>query len=81
MNRRMKIFFVDGNSLEFTFPPVADSSNIGDYITGLLSLANIVMEADGHLYFIPTQNIKYIDVNPAPDILGNKIIKGASLIR
>ncbi len=35
MKQHLKIFFTDGNTLEFALTPVTDSSNVGTYLEQL----------------------------------------------
>lgn len=78
-DQTLKIYFVDGNTLTFKFPAVTDVL-VGEAVTSLMNQANVVIEAEGRLFVLPTSNIKYLDVHPAPERLGTKIVRGAKLV-
>jgi len=78
--RGMLITFVDGSKKLLEFPPqVADSdAQAASKLKEALEARHLVLEADGALVVIPFENVKYIQVHPAPKKLPAGVIRGAS---
>jgi len=78
--RGMLITFVDGSKKLLEFPQqVADSdAQAASKIKEALEARHLVLEAEGALVVIPFENVKYIQVHPAPKKLPAGVIRGAS---
>ena len=78
--RGMLITFVDGSKKLLEFPQqVADSdAQAASKIKEALEARHLVLEAEGALLVIPFENVKYIQVHPAPKKLPAGVIRGAS---
>lgn len=78
--RGMIIHFTDGTKKLLEFPQqMADSdSTMALRIKDALEARHIVLEAEGALIVIPFDNVKYVQVHPAPKKLPPGVIKGAS---
>jgi hypothetical protein len=77
--RGMIIHFTDGSRKTLEFPQLADTdSTTALRIKDALDARHIVLEAEGALIVIPFDNVKYVQVHPAPKKLPPGVIKGAS---
>jgi hypothetical protein len=78
--RGMIIHFTDGTKKVLEFPQqVADSdANAAVKIKEALEARHLVLEAEGSLILIPLENVKYIQISPAPKKLPAGVIRGAS---
>ena len=78
--RGMLITFVDGSKKLLEFPQqLADSdAQAASKIKEALEARHLVLEAEGALLVIPFENVKYIQVHPAPKKLPAGVIRGAS---
>ena len=78
--RGMIIHFMDGSKKVLEFPQqYADSDSTAALrIKDALDARHIVLEAEGALIVIPFENVKYVQVHPAPKKLPPGVIKGAS---
>jgi hypothetical protein len=80
--RGMTIVFNDGTKLSVDFPRQSPSEiAAGLKIDDVLKKRFILMEADSALLMIPFENVRYIQLYPAPQSVPNQTyIKGASII-
>ena len=76
---QLVIHFMDGNKVSFNFDEQSHHENVTAYGENLLKDQYIAIEADGSMFVYPLQNIKSMQIYPAPKILPNNIIKHASL--
>jgi hypothetical protein len=78
--RGMIIHFTDGTKKVLEFPQqVADSdANAAARIKDALESRHLTLEADGALIVVPLENVKYLQVYPAPKKLPAGVIRGAS---
>ena len=77
--RGMVIHFVDGSSKTLEFPEQQKDEQVRmQRIKQALEARHLVVEADGALVIFPFENIKYLQVYPAPKKLPENAIKGAS---
>jgi hypothetical protein len=78
--RGMTIHFTDGSKKTLEFPrQIAETdSTMALRIKDALEARHIVLEAEGALIVIPFDNVKYVQVHPAPKKLPPGVIKGAS---
>jgi hypothetical protein len=76
--RRMIIHFIDGSKKLLEFPAQAADAVSADKIKEVLESRHLALEAEGALVVIPLENVKYIQVSPAPKKLPSGVIRGAS---
>jgi len=75
------IYFNDGTKLVIEYPKQA--TNDYDMLTKLnemLESKHFLVESNGAMLFIPVDNIKYLQVYPAPEKMPAHTIIGASII-
>ena len=78
--RHLTIHFTDGNKLTVTFPKqMQDNSQMASRIQKALDANQFALEVDGEMFVIPMNNVKYMQVSPAPEKLPDTVIRGASL--
>jgi hypothetical protein len=69
-DRGMVIHFMDGSSLKLEFPKqVKHDDSIVPRIEKVLERQALVAEVDGALLLVPFNNVKYLQVYPAPERL------------
>jgi len=78
--RGLIIHFMDGSKKLLEFPQQVADSDVAAAakIKQALEARHLVIEADGALVVIPFENIKYLQVYPAPKKLPSNAIRGAS---
>lgn len=78
--RGMIIHFMDGSKKVLEFPQqVADGdASAAAKVKEALEARHLVLEAEGALVVIPLENVKYLQVYPAPKKLPANVIRGAS---
>jgi hypothetical protein len=75
----LNIYFTDGKEVFIEFPQqVANSNYVEKRLDEILKHDHLLAEVDGTLMLFPFSNIKYIQVNPAPESLPGYVIKGAT---
>jgi hypothetical protein len=76
----LTIHFTDGSDLSVTFPQQTDDFHqMAAKVQKALDANQLAIEIDGELFVIPMNNIKYLQVNPAPRKLPDTVIRSASL--
>ena len=78
--RGITIFFNDGTKLSLAFPRQSPNE-IGAMLKldDVLKKRYMLFEADSTLLMIPFENVRYVQLYPAPDALqGHTYIKGAT---
>jgi hypothetical protein len=79
--RYLTIHFTDGSKLSVTFPKQTDMLyKIVSRVEKALDADKLAIEIGGELFVIPMNNIKYMQVSPAPDKLPESVVRGGSLI-
>ena len=74
------ISFTDGEQLKITWAKQEDVSfRIGKILEKILANESLAIELEGRLVMIPFQNIRTIEVRPAPDKLPDTVIRGARI--
>lgn len=78
--RGILIHFMDGTKKVLEFPQqLADNdASAAAKIKEALEARHLVLEAEGALILIPLDNVKYLQVYPAPKKLPAGVIRGAS---
>jgi hypothetical protein len=79
--RGITICFNDGSKVSMDFPKQTDNEHAAALkLDDVLKKRYMLFEADSTLLMIPFENVKYVQVYPAPaDIPGQTYIKGASI--
>lgn len=78
--RGIIIHFMDGSRKLLEFPQqIADSdASAAARLKEALEARKLVIEAEGALIVIPFENVKYLQVYPAPKKLPAGVIRGAT---
>ena len=76
--RSMVVHFHDGSTKTLEFPtPVPDGdASLAARLKEALDARQMILEAEGALFVIPVESIKYLQVFPAPAKLPAHAIKG-----
>ena len=76
------IFFMDGTKMSLSWPRQAgiDPTTIATSVKTALDNDKIMVEIDGTLLVIPTRNIKYLQLSPAPEKLPAGVVLGARVV-
>jgi hypothetical protein len=78
--RYLTIHFTDGSKLSVTFPKQSDENyQIASRVQKALDANQLAIEIGDEFFVIPMNNIKYLQVNPRPDILPDSVIRGGAL--
>ena len=78
--RFLTIHFTDGSKLSLTFPKQTDELyQMAGRVQKALDANQLSIEVGGELFVIPMSNIKYMQVNPAPEKLPDTVIRGGVL--
>lgn len=80
--RGVSIVFNDGSKVTLDFPKQSPNEAAAHMkLEDVLKKRYVMFEADGALMLIPFENVKYIQVYPAPDkVPGHTYIKDATAI-
>ena len=81
-NAVLTMHFMDGTKLLVRYPRQAtsDATTIAGAVKRALDADKLVFEVDGDLLIVPTRNIKYLHLTPAPDHLPGGVIRQGKLI-
>ena len=80
--RGITIHFNDGSKMSLDFPKQA-SNEAAQFLKldDVLKKRYMLFEADSTFLMVPFENVKYVQVYPAPaDVPGHTYIKGASVV-
>jgi hypothetical protein len=79
--RGITIFFNDGSKVSMDFPRQSPNEAAAMLkLDDVLKKRYMLFEADGTLMMIPFENVRYVQMYPAPDSMpGHTYIKGASV--
>jgi hypothetical protein len=80
--RGITIHFNDGSKLSLDFPRQSASEAAAALkLEDVLKKRYLLLEADSTFLMIPFENVRYIQVYPAPEkVLNHTYIKGASVV-
>jgi len=80
IKRFLTIHFNDNSQLSVTFPQqTGDFNQIASRVQKALDANQLAIEIDGELFVIPMNNVKYLQVNPAPEKLPDIVIRSGAL--
>ena len=78
---RLVIHFVDGSTLDAEVPAQTDDPHKQlKNIRSAMDIDKLMVEVEGQLMLIPLNNVKYLQISPAPENLPNEVIKGGRLV-
>jgi len=79
--RGISIFFNDGSKVSMDFPKQSSNEAAAALkFDDVLKRRYMLFEVDGALMMIPFENVRYVQVYPAPEsVPGHTYIKGASV--
>ena len=80
--RGITIHFSDGSKLALDFPRQSSNEHAAALkLDDVLENRYMLFEADNTFLMVPFENVKYVQVYPAPaDVSGHTYIKGASVV-
>ena len=80
--RGVSIFFNDGSKISLDFPKQSANDAAAQMkLEDVLKKRYMMFEADGALMLIPFENVRYIQLYPAPEkVSGHTYIKDATVI-
>ena len=79
--RYLTIHFTDGSKLSVTFPrQIEEFHQMAERIQKALDANKLAIEIDGELFVMPMNNVKYLQLTPAPEKMPETIIRDGSLI-
>ena len=78
----MTVSFMDGTKAVFRYPKQSgfDAATISANVKRAIEAEKLVLEVDNDLLVIPTRNVKYIQVSPAPAHLPAGVFRQAKLV-
>jgi hypothetical protein len=78
--RGLIIYFMDGTKKVLEFPQQVSDTDVAAAakLKQALEARRLVIEAEGALVVIPFENIKYLQLYPAPKKLPAGVIRGAN---
>jgi hypothetical protein len=81
-NAVLTTHFMDGTKLSVRYPRQAgsDATTITATVKRALDADKLVFEVDGDLLIVPTRNVKYLHLTPAPDHLPAGVFRQGKLI-
>jgi hypothetical protein len=75
-NRGLVIHFMDGSTMRLDFPKqVKHDDSIVPRIEEILDRQVLMAEVDGALMLVPFNNVKYVQVFPAPERLPHYVLR------
>jgi len=76
--KNMVIHYNDHSKVAFDFPEqVQEPARLMKHIDKVLTMPYVIVKAEGAMLLYPRENIKAIQVYPAPDKLPDYVISGA----
>ena len=76
--KNLVIHFIDGSKVSFNFPhQVKDPMMLIRTMEKTLNQPYITIEAEGGVHLYPRDNIKSIQIYPAPEKMPDYVIRGA----
>ena len=80
--RGITIHFTDGSKIALDFPrQTANEAAAGMKLDDVLKKRYMLFEADSTLLMVPFENVKYVQLYPAPaEVPGHTYVKGASVV-
>jgi hypothetical protein len=80
IERYITIFFTDGSDLALTFPKQEGNPHmLAKRVQAALDSRQLAFEINNELLVIPTNSIKYMRINPSPEMLPETVIVGGAI--
>jgi len=80
-HKNLVIHLVDGTSVAFDFPQQTQESHLlVSQMEKALNQPYVAVESEGVVFFYPRENIKTMQVYPAPEKLPDFVIRGAEFV-
>ena len=76
----LKICYMDGTGQQFEYARSEEIQTLSSRIQEALKLNQLIIEVGDRVLVIPMQNLKTIEISPAPKKLPNFVIRNARLI-
>jgi hypothetical protein len=78
----LAMHFMDGTKLLVRYPRQAghDPATIAATVKRAIDADKVVVEVDGDLLIIPTRNVKYFQLSPAPEHLPSGVIRQGKIV-
>jgi hypothetical protein len=78
---RCTISFMDGEQFKCAWETPEDAAiRAGGLIEKLMTSQSLAIELEGRLVIIPTQNVRTVEVSPAPKALPPTVVRGARVV-
>ncbi len=77
----LKIYYIDGSKMEFEYVREDEVTNIATRIEKAIESNEVLIELEDRLLVVPLNNLKYIEIVPAPPKLPKFTIRHARLIK
>lgn len=79
MHRRAIIHFTDASKLDLEWPKQDAQGHLflSEAIRKAVQTERLLVEVGGNLLIIPMQNVKYVEVIPAPEQLPDGVVRNA----
>jgi hypothetical protein len=80
--RGLTFHFIDGTKMSLEFPKQTSNTAAAQLkFNDVLATRYVMLDVDGTLFVIPFENIKYMQIYPAPaSIQGHTYITGATVV-
>ena len=79
-DRSITLFFTDGTDLELSFPKQEGNPHmLAKRVQKALDSRQLAFEINNELLVVPTNNIKFLRINPCPEMLPDTIIVGGTI--
>ena len=79
-DRSITIFFTDGSDLALSFPKQEGNPHmLAKRVQRALDSRQLAFEVNNELLVVPTNNIKYLRMNPCPEMLPDTVIVGGTV--
>ncbi len=76
----LKLCYMDGTEQRFEYVQAQETQSLSSRIQDVMKLNQVIIEVGDKLLVIPMQNLKAIEISPAPKKLPNFVIRNARLI-
>ncbi len=79
-DRSITIFFTDGTDLALSFPKQEGNPHmLAKRVQMALDSRQMAFEINNELLVVPTNNIKFLRMDPCPDMLPDTVIVGGTI--
>ena len=79
-DRSITIFFTDGTDLALSFPKQEGNPHmLAKRVQKALDSRQMAFEINNELLVVPTNNIKFLRIDPCPEMLPDTVIVGGTI--